>query len=204
MTVLVVAMPVLIVVRALGGGGIGGGGGMVVLVLVVKVMMVLADRGASCNNGNGGERVLSWGWDQTSQQPGSAMPEAQREPRVSLGAPWIRADRSCLPQTPVLRATSALGCSVKAGGGERERSCRGQQQTLRISPALPGYWVQLRSQGPTQMPVIRVQKHGYPQTYRLMSNPYHTLADAHTRTFAQKHLQTLRLTSQMCTLEIPT
>lgn len=57
------------------------------------------------------------------------MPETQREPQVSLGASWIKADRSCLPQTPVLRATSALVCSVIAGGGENERSCRGQQQT---------------------------------------------------------------------------
>lgn len=113
---LMVAVLVLIVVGAHGGGGIGGAG--VVLVLVVKVIMVLADRGANCNNRNGGERVLLWGWDQIPQQPGSAMPEAQREPQVSLGAPWIRADRSCLPQTPVLRATSALVCSVKAGGGE--------------------------------------------------------------------------------------
>lgn len=55
------------------------------------------------------------------------------------------------------------------------------------------------------MPVICAQKHGYPQACRLISNRYHTLADTHTRTFAQKHLHRhLRLTSQMCTLEIPT
>ena len=42
---------------------------------------------------------------------------------------------------------------------------------VRISPALPGHWVQLRSQGPIQMPVIRAQKARIPANMQANKQP---------------------------------
>lgn len=54
---------------------------------------------------------------------------------------------------------------------------------VRISPALPGHWVQLRSQGPIQMPVIRAQKARIPANMQANKQPL-----SNTRRHAQADL----------------